>query len=693
MKVRYEYEIGDYITVLDSGWNDTANSLCKKIVDKNDTFKIAKFANQSNTDEYKVAIGEDGECVYIEQYNAQFRLATPGEIRRYDDSKKPKFKTGDYVVCLDSTSNQFTAGKVYIIRSISGNGKCLDIELDDRGSTKNGWHIDHFRLATDREIEDYKISQFKVGDIVMPMPKVSWWNKGGSFPAKILSIKFNCANCGEHQDSCYLGNLRLATNEEIKRYQREQIPEYAEFVRGTNDFTKGKIYKFPCPTYDSGYKSGIDVLEGSIWTFKPSTKEEYDAQNRKFKVGDWVYQINNYFVDRISNIRYDGWIIMDNHNDPTNYWNDQRFRLATNEEIESHLIAEAKRRGYKTGIRINSLSSMGLSIGWEMDATRGYQYNSNDDDLSPLSRDGSLDCTIYQRGQWAKFIADEPKYNFKIGDWVKVVKKIKSADADRYEGEVVKIGSINNFNSYGNGGYIGEYQESNLKCYSQGGLYFDEIRLATYDEVEKHLLEEAKKRGYVAGVRIKGVKNPAGVSPTEKVIDKVRFGISSETGYYLYSMSNYIYVEGQWATILKESFKVGDKVRILTDRLDKSFYSGAEYYLRDAINSGSSIFTVDHIGNNGRKEWDNQFIKLKGYDYSHPIDCFELVKEEPITIAGYGAKFGLRNQVSFGCRTYIKSDIDELIRSMERFKITNVTIDTGNDINIETIRKIRDRIK
>ena len=36
---------------------------------------------------------------------------------------------------------------------------------------------------------------YEVGDWVMPIEKVSRWNKNNSFPARIINIDFNCANC------------------------------------------------------------------------------------------------------------------------------------------------------------------------------------------------------------------------------------------------------------------------------------------------------------------------------------------------------------------------------------------------------------------------------------------------------------------------------------------------------------------
>lgn len=91
----------------------------------------------------------------------------------------------------------------------------------------------------------------------------------------------------------WLKDWRYATPEEEAEYERvgkpynvttlqkkeEYIPEYVECVRsGTEDFIFGKIYNWPEPVDNKGRKRDIDILDGSLWGFKPSTKEAYEAQ-------------------------------------------------------------------------------------------------------------------------------------------------------------------------------------------------------------------------------------------------------------------------------------------------------------------------------------------------------------------------------------------------------------------------------
>lgn len=68
--------------------------------------------------------------------------------------------------------------------------------------------------------------------------------------------------------------------EQIESFDKP-LPEYVECISSeTNGFTVGKIYNFPNPIDNDGVKIYIDILNVSIWKFKPSTKEAFDAQNK-----------------------------------------------------------------------------------------------------------------------------------------------------------------------------------------------------------------------------------------------------------------------------------------------------------------------------------------------------------------------------------------------------------------------------
>ncbi|WP_448506063.1 hypothetical protein [Immundisolibacter sp.] len=96
-----KFKVGDWIYVLDSGFNDTGNIKYSKSVYKGDIFRIAEFGKQTwdydyDDDKYSVAIGNDGEVVYTGKYPDQFRLATKDEIEKVliAEAKKRGYKTG-----------------------------------------------------------------------------------------------------------------------------------------------------------------------------------------------------------------------------------------------------------------------------------------------------------------------------------------------------------------------------------------------------------------------------------------------------------------------------------------------------------------------------------------------------------------------------------------------------------------------
>jgi hypothetical protein len=75
------------------------------------------------------------------------------------------------------------------------------------------------------------------------------------------------------------------------------------------------------------------------------------------------------------------------------------------------LVKEAKKRGFKGKIRIDNTNLFGTfgSYNYTTDADQGFIYFPHFDELriaSPTNAGG--DCTIYQKGQWAEIIKDEP---------------------------------------------------------------------------------------------------------------------------------------------------------------------------------------------------------------------------------------------------------------------------------------------
>lgn len=78
------------------------------------------------------------------------------------------FSVGDRVVCVDDCDGQYTAGSVYVVKDVfdSYGEVRIRTELDDRGSTANGWGAKHFRPFT---IEAGKFYRTRDGRKVGPV--------------------------------------------------------------------------------------------------------------------------------------------------------------------------------------------------------------------------------------------------------------------------------------------------------------------------------------------------------------------------------------------------------------------------------------------------------------------------------------------------------------------------------------------
>jgi hypothetical protein len=79
------------------------------------------------------------------------------------------------------------------------------------------------------------------------------------------------------------------------------------------------------------------------------------------------------------------------------------------------------------------------------------------------------------------------------------------------------------------------------------------------------------------------------------------------------------------------TFKKGDRVRFLASKTPDSFYKSANHFTKQAGLKPTGIYTVCGVGikNSGDANSGSAYISLEGYEFCHPYDCFELVKEEP----------------------------------------------------------------
>jgi hypothetical protein len=179
------------------------------------------------------------------------------------------------------------------------------------------------------------------------------------------------------------------------------------------------------------YKSAIEKLTAAgvldLW-FEPVYEE------KEYKVGDWItftslpeeYSRFNGDTVKITNIK----------ENPHNYWYNHEpysfsgggfsynayktcFRKATLKEIKNALIAEAKRRGFKEGVKVQSfVHNKPLFCNRVSD---NIDYISFEDKLH-FGIDGLNYVVIYKNGKWAKILPSYPqievnRHNAEFFDW------------------------------------------------------------------------------------------------------------------------------------------------------------------------------------------------------------------------------------------------------------------------------------
>ena len=131
---------------------------------------------------------------------------------------------------------------------------------------------------------------------------------------------------------------------------------------------------------------------------------------------------------------------------------------------------------------------------------------------------------------------------FKKGDWVVTT---TSVDKERYcrpdVGEVFRI--------------TGLTDDSTILLYSSAdGVRADRCRLASASEIEEELRKQALIKGYKEGVWIEGVPHKD-ANVDRMVISNIYFSsnVIDGDGPYLYTNGQYIYIDGKWANIIKNT--------------------------------------------------------------------------------------------------------------------------------------------
>ena len=155
-----------------------------------------------------------------------------------------------------------------------------------------------------------------------------------------------------------------------------------------------------------------------LW-FTPVYKED------EYKVGDWVYVIDRSFtikapctgvlkIQSLDNSRktsYKNNFLFTNggyagcNDNVSNY-----IRKATNEEIKNYLIEEAKKRGFKEGVRVKDNGLNRLCPYNDITYFNDFGYDENSDQfwIRYTTKRSKYSMCIYKKGKWAEIISSYP---------------------------------------------------------------------------------------------------------------------------------------------------------------------------------------------------------------------------------------------------------------------------------------------
>jgi hypothetical protein len=245
------------------------------------------------------------------------------------------------------------------------------------------------------------------------------------------------------------------------------------------------------------------------------------------------------------------------------------------------------------------------------------------------------------------------RYEFEVGDYVKII--ANASNSKHPIGYVGKVLKSENFPKAKMPGLWYVIEEKEGGTYSHGS----ELVIATKAEYESY-----HKPEYVECIHNKGALSDQLILGKIYKVDLIKstnddlwligFGTRIYRGLNPPATTNYNGYSGFKSSTKeafdaqnkpKAKFKVGDKVKLLTDKVSKSFYTEALHYSNRLLQDSNSVFIVEAITSNGVPQWNNQFIRVKGYDYEHPIDCFELYTEPQFRVGDWVYFTGKGNSI------------------------------------------------
>lgn len=348
------------------------------------------------------------------------RLATPEEkrwleacikankfISKEEALKQVEVKSEvipEYVEALESSGICYKKGKIYKVKSIQGSS--ILTELDEKGSTTNGWHKDNFKPST-KEAYDAQFSK-KVEE--KPKFEVGKWYKfnNTSFKnpktyAKFLKIDDDkyfwfSEYIGDENHRFYNGNWYvdkvsniLTDLSEIQQYLPEGHPDKFEKKESKCEFKVGDFVG--CEGFSGKNFYEIAKIEGDRFWIYFIPKKFQDSHNYKF---------SDHPNLKKKPFEYSGF---------TGF--SATLPFPTKKELsKEELLEEAKRR-YPIGTEYEAIGgSKFISEGTVRLIKKGDKGCSGDINIS-VCKIGNYKGLVYQDGKWADIIS-KPEEIFQV---------------------------------------------------------------------------------------------------------------------------------------------------------------------------------------------------------------------------------------------------------------------------------------
>ena len=183
----------------------------------------------------------------------------------------------------------------------------------------------------------------------------------------------------------------------------------------SDDKTKKLIKKFKAievDTYTVSKDFILEAHESACSTWKAKIENEFKELFPKFEleVGKW-YKHEYYDYDYLINYQGNGFGYGFFNGVYSNGWGfgeqrtSQGAKPATKEEVQTALIAEAKRRGYRNGVTFKSLDYNFKNVKIIDDFFK-FDFNNNDLYLKVDAPSGQRYRSVFLNGKWAEIISE-----------------------------------------------------------------------------------------------------------------------------------------------------------------------------------------------------------------------------------------------------------------------------------------------